>query len=507
MLAPVVLNAHDPDPGFRSGADTTGGISPWTNLGFYADPDNFQFAIVTDRTGGRRPGVFAEAVDRLNLLKPEFVICVGDLIDGYTEDDTELSTQWAEFDSLVNRLDMPFFYVPGNHDISNEVMIQDWKTRRGRPYYHFQYRDVLFLVLDTEDPPPAGIGDEQVAYFQKVLSEETGPRHILLFMHRPLWLRDEPLGFDRIESLLVGRRYTVFAGHHHTYGKFTRFENRYYKLGTTGGGSSLAGPGSGQFDHVVWVTMADEGPLMANLMLDGIYDDDPDVLPPEPPNLAVVSRAPRASIHVDGDAADWDGLESDSVDVSLGPGHLGCRIQYAWDERYLFVLIREIGGDMTDGEATDAAMFMDVVWKHEGISLFMDFDNSAPHGDSRPDADLWFGFSSTGRHDLHCLRTHRTPPEQCSQNLLSQSIVATSGRLGSNSRVIEAALSWADLEASVDNDRLPGGFLPTVRPGLRIGIEPLLLDDGHVLQTFIGGSRTRSPNGRDENSRDILLVD
>jgi hypothetical protein len=41
-----------------------------------------------------------------------------------------------------------------------------------------------------------------------------------------------------------------------------------------GGGSGLSGPVFGQFDHVMWVTMTDNGPVMANLMLDGIWDKD-----------------------------------------------------------------------------------------------------------------------------------------------------------------------------------------------------------------------------------------
>lgn len=86
-------------------------------------------------------------------------------------------------------------------------------------------------------------------------------------------------------------------------------------------------------------------------------------------------------------------------------------------------------------------------------------------------------------------------------------VEATSGTLAANDRVIEAAISWEDLDASVDSDRLPGGFLSVTRSGLRIGAEPLLLDNGSRHQAFIGGSRSKKPNGRDENSRDILLTD
>src|SRR5262245_21874942 len=59
--------------------------NPVTHLKLNNDPADFQFAIVSDRTGGHRAKVFSRAIDQLNLLQPEFVVSVGDLIEGYTE--------------------------------------------------------------------------------------------------------------------------------------------------------------------------------------------------------------------------------------------------------------------------------------------------------------------------------------------------------------------------------------------------------------------------------------
>jgi len=39
------------------------GPAPWTSLEMNDDPARFQFAIVTDRTGGHRPGVFMDGVN------------------------------------------------------------------------------------------------------------------------------------------------------------------------------------------------------------------------------------------------------------------------------------------------------------------------------------------------------------------------------------------------------------------------------------------------------------
>ena len=256
--------------------------NPWTHLNFYNDPDNFQFAIVSDRTGGHRPGVFADAVEKLNLLRPEFVMSIGDFIEGYSEDDAELNRQWDEFDSLVKKLQAPFFYVPGNHDISNQVMAKKWEKRLGQSYYHFTYRDVLFLCLNTEDPYKRSISDRQIEYFRKVL--EANPpwqvRWTLAFLHQPIWRSEISENWEKFESLLADRPYTVFAGHRHIYSKSVRNGQPYYILATTGGhaggeGGKPAGLDQCEFDHIVWVTMTDDGPVMANLLLEGILDDEP----------------------------------------------------------------------------------------------------------------------------------------------------------------------------------------------------------------------------------------
>jgi len=54
--------------------------------------------------------------------------------------------EWAEFNSAIERLEMPFFYVPGNHDYSNPVMAQLWRDLYGYDYYHFVYKEVLFYL-------------------------------------------------------------------------------------------------------------------------------------------------------------------------------------------------------------------------------------------------------------------------------------------------------------------------------------------------------------------------
>ena len=255
--------------------------NPWTSLELNNQTRNFQFAIVTDRTGGRRPGIFTKAVNKLNLMQPEFVLSVGDLIEGYSDDKGMWALEWSEFEANVKRLEMPFFFVPGNHDISNLGMQANWQRKFGRTYYEFRYQDVLFLALSTEEIPgtnPYSFGEEQPKWVKRVLDQHKDARWTFVFMHKPAWLvspEEQAKAFwTPIEAALLegDRNYTVFAGHVHNYARFERHGRDYIMLATTGGGSKLRGKEVGEFDHFTWVTMKGDRPVIANLMLDGIED-------------------------------------------------------------------------------------------------------------------------------------------------------------------------------------------------------------------------------------------
>lgn len=283
--------------------------NPWTNLQFSNDPQEFQFAIVSDRTGTHRERIFSRAVEQLNLLQPEFVLSVGDLIEGYSTDRNQIAQQWREFQSFTSKLQMPFFYTVGNHDITNPTMEKVWEEKFGRRYYHFIFKDVLFLILCTEDPPHSGdaISPAQVNFARKVLQENQKVRWTIVALHRPVWTGDiEKNGWGEVEKSLAGRNYTVFAGHIHRYQKFVRQGMNYYQLATTGGGSLLRGVKYGEFDHIVWATMRKNGPVLANIMLDGIVPEDLHAVETVEPGMVYDwkrTQPVRGYVYVDGTPA------------------------------------------------------------------------------------------------------------------------------------------------------------------------------------------------------------
>ncbi len=310
------------------------GAKPWTSENFKNDPEDFQFAILGDRGGGASPlGTYEHAIEQLNWLQPEFVMSVGDYVEGYTTDQAAMDAQWDEFEAIIAKLEPPFFYVRGNHDVNLPLTRTAWTERRGPQFYHFRYKDVLFIALDTEDaqrPMPPNMEEDiatfnrlkvedpeaamaflvqwmstpeaqeafgegavvefpepQRVWFKQVLAENTDVRWTFVFLHEPVW-NNPSESFQEIDQAIRGRDYTFVAGHTHYYDYDQINGHDYITVGPVGSAFMRTGPGN--VDMLTWVTMTDDGPEIAGIALKGIFDRrglDPEM-------FGAYDRAPRA---------------------------------------------------------------------------------------------------------------------------------------------------------------------------------------------------------------------
>ena len=248
---------------------------PWTDKPVLDHPQQFRFAIIGDFTNKRQPDVVEDALRKIDLMRPAFVMSVGDHVQGYSDDPVEISRQRDTVISEMSQLGMRFYFVAGNHDVSNANMVKDWGERFGRSYYSFVYQNVLFVCLNSNDPGEGHISSQQVEYVRRVLEQNKGVRWTFVFMHHPLWIQDaNEAGWKAISELLAQRSYTAFAGHFHEYIYSQRNGRDQIVMATTGGDSPLRGEQVGEFHHIAWVTMTDHGPEIANLLLSGILPKD-----------------------------------------------------------------------------------------------------------------------------------------------------------------------------------------------------------------------------------------
>jgi hypothetical protein len=314
LLAALILPSGCSNAVFQYDKEAMPGAKPWTAKEFRNNPENFQFVVIGDRTGGANvQHTFKLAMGQLNLLQPEFVINVGDIIEGYSDDKKELNAEWDEVDGMLETLDMPFIRTAGNHDIANKTAQEVWRERYGASYYYFVYRNTLFMVLDSEDPPrtaPPGIkekletykrlqtedpekakamlaefmsdesvvaglaqkvefGDAQRTFIKNTLARYPDVRWTFLFLHEPAWEKPSE-SFKAIQQLLKDRDHTFIAGHLHYYDYDNIEGHEHITMGPCGASFHQEGPGN--VDHIMWVTMTEKGPQIGNIALKGVFD-------------------------------------------------------------------------------------------------------------------------------------------------------------------------------------------------------------------------------------------
>ena len=273
---------------------------PWTHQNFLNDPDEFQFAIIPDRTGGDCRGAWTNTLAKMNLLRPEFVMTIGDLIPGSWHSYASIRRQRQELKDMLAKVEPPFYSVVGNHDVqppprkdpggvekdgAYEDSMRLWNEFNGPDYYSFVYKRVLFVCLNSMDSSDGvGFSEKQCDWFRKTLADNADVRWTLIFMHAPqVWNRPEWMRLE--DEVLAKRKYTVFAGDWHSYFHVKRQGRDYYVLSVAGGASDihaseydlrdhLEGPEYGEMDHVMWVTMTKKGPCVANIMIDGVLPGD-----------------------------------------------------------------------------------------------------------------------------------------------------------------------------------------------------------------------------------------
>ena len=234
----------------------------------------------------------------------------------------------------------------------------------------------------------------------------------------------------------------------------------------------------------------------------------------------VVDASFVSALSIDGNAADWAKLSSGVVTMDTQGrgtnGTLAVNVRYAWDYTNVFILVQENTNNFVSThaqEGPDGATYQNTFYLFDCIAFWLDLDNNAGTAvdgsivvENNADFQPWFGFSSSGRTDLIYGRANNSG--NLNLDGLANAKVATGGTFAAHNRTIEVAIAWADIAATVDPTRQPGGdLLKAITPGYIFGSEPLLINNDFNGQAFIGPAQYEPPSGIDRNSRDIRLVE
>jgi 3',5'-cyclic AMP phosphodiesterase CpdA len=178
-------------------------------------------------------------VARLNQLRPELTIHLGDLVHPVPSQPT-YGQAARNFKELTDVLRHPLHLVPGNHDVGdkpvvwapagtvNDAALALWTEHFGAHYYAFDFRDLRFVVIDAQIIN-SGLASEaeQRAWLERELAASAG-RRTFLCTHYPPYVTEphETESYDNVgepgRAWLLGlierwKPEAVFCGHVHNF--------------------------------------------------------------------------------------------------------------------------------------------------------------------------------------------------------------------------------------------------------------------------------------------------
>ena len=170
--------------------------------------DEFSFVFFTDVHLQKEKNAiqgFAQAIEKINQLDPDFVISGGDNITDALGQNFERADMLYElYRNSIKNLKIPIYHVLGNHDVFGvypssgventhpEFGKKMFVNRLGKSYYSFDHKGWHFLVLDSvsiteEGQYLGGIDSVQIEWLKSHLSTLDREMPIVISLHVPFY--------------------------------------------------------------------------------------------------------------------------------------------------------------------------------------------------------------------------------------------------------------------------------------------------------------------------------
>ena len=208
----------------------------------------FTFAVIGDRTSSAEEGEYEKVLAEAAQLGPDFLVTVGDHIQGYAADSAEVERQWDEFLGLMEGTGIPYHLTPGNHDIWDRRSETIFRKHFGAPDSYFRFMGKVFVILDVSTLNSADeISETKLQWLKGVLEVSKKSGGIYVFYHKPFWAEDfsarkADLLHDLFRSYPVK---AVFTGHYHRYFHTVRDSIEYFGVSSSGASVPAGGEQKG----------------------------------------------------------------------------------------------------------------------------------------------------------------------------------------------------------------------------------------------------------------------
>lgn len=184
---------------------------------------------------------------------PTYGLVAGDII-GYSKD---ADLFYPPIKQLISDTGVPFFYVPGNHDVdmsstSNALSKQIYKSAFGPNYYSFSRGKVHYIMLDNifynadQGGYTGYINENQMSWLEQDLKRITKGSTVILTMHIPTFSPEARRGEyqkelphrvlqnrESLYALLEPFNAHIFSGHEHYLENYKIKDNLFEHVHTT----------------------------------------------------------------------------------------------------------------------------------------------------------------------------------------------------------------------------------------------------------------------------------
>lgn len=130
----------------------------------------------------------SQAVKQINEMEVDFVVFSGDLVHHASD------TSFSDFLQISAQLEVPYYVVPGNHDIGNipdSASLARYRERFGEDYFQLSHKGTGFIFTNTQ-LWKSDIGEASAshdAWFRSALENVKKNRRVVVVGHYPLYIK------------------------------------------------------------------------------------------------------------------------------------------------------------------------------------------------------------------------------------------------------------------------------------------------------------------------------
>lgn len=183
-----------------------------SDMHLFGEPENCLVGVNTHKS-------CKKVVDQIHKTgKVDIILLSGDLAQDAS------AAAYKQLALLLNKLNAPAYYIPGNHD-NLSTMMQVYPLKHISNQRHIVLKKWQIILLDSQQAEEIGgyLNPSQLMFLQQCLQNYPKHRAILLFHHQPIpvgsrWIDDLGLkNADKLWEIIAGYPivHTILFGHVH----------------------------------------------------------------------------------------------------------------------------------------------------------------------------------------------------------------------------------------------------------------------------------------------------